>query len=78
MSRIADLRQQGVSIRGLAAELGRAAATVSRQLRRDGQTGDGNGPTEARRRSTARRAKPPAASGVSTGAAPAGTESASP
>jgi IS30 family transposase len=55
---IADLRQEGLSVRAIAAQLGRAASTVSRELRRNGQTGGGYGPFDAHRKATARRAKP--------------------
>jgi transposase, IS30 family len=53
---IADLRQQGLSIRQIAEELGRAPSTVSRELRRNAATG-GYRPFEAHRRATARRAR---------------------
>ena len=55
---IADLRQQGLGIRAIAAQLGRAASTVSRELRRNSQAGHGYGPFDAHRQATARRAKP--------------------
>ena len=54
---IADLRRAGVSVRDIADELGRAASTVSRELRRNT---DGRGrylPATAQRLSTERRSR---------------------
>jgi IS30 family transposase len=54
---IADLRHGGLSIRKIADRLGRAASTISRELRRNG---GGNGryrPFDAHRQATARRAR---------------------
>lgn len=55
--RIADLRQEGVSIRQIGRQLGRAASTISRELRRNGVSGD-YGPFQAHRRAMLRRARP--------------------
>jgi transposase, IS30 family len=55
---IGDLRQQGLSIRAIAAQLGRAPSTISRELRRNGKPGGGYGPFDAHRKATARRARP--------------------
>jgi transposase, IS30 family len=54
---IADLRHAGLSIRQVAARLGRAPSTISRELRRNSITGHGYRPFEAHRRATARRAR---------------------
>ena len=53
---IADLHQAGLSIRQIAARLGRAPSTVSRELRRNAAA-SGYRPFEAHRRATARRAR---------------------
>ena len=55
---IADLRQEGMSIRAIAVEIGRAASTVSRELARNGPKDGAYRPFDAHRRSTSRRAKP--------------------
>lgn len=55
---IADLHRTGVSIRQIAATLGRAPSTISRELRRNATTGGRYGPFEAHRRAVARRARP--------------------
>jgi IS30 family transposase len=55
---IADLRQQGRSIRAIAVEIGRAASTVSRELARNGPREGPYRPFDAHRRATSRRAKP--------------------
>jgi IS30 family transposase len=54
---IADLRQAGLSIRQIAHRLGRAASTVSRELRRNATRSRGYRPFHAHRRATARRAR---------------------
>src|SRR5262245_15569333 len=54
---IADLQRAGVSIRQIAARLGRAPSTISRELRRNTIKGGGYRPFEAHRRATARRAR---------------------
>jgi transposase, IS30 family len=54
---IADLRHAGLSIREIADQLGRAASTISRELRRNASGGGGYRPFEAHRRATARRAR---------------------
>ncbi|MET9311014.1 IS30 family transposase [Kribbella sp. NPDC003505] len=54
---IADLRQAGMSIRGIADRLGRAPSTISRELRRNAHVGGGYRPFEAHRQATARRAR---------------------
>ena len=53
---IADLHHAGLSIRGIAARIGRAASTVSRELRRNASRG-GYRPFDAHRQATARRAR---------------------
>jgi IS30 family transposase len=53
---VADLRQAGVSIRQIAARLGRAPSTISRELRRNA-TASGYRPFDAHRQATARRAR---------------------
>lgn len=54
---IADLHRAGVSVRRIAALLGRAPSTVSRELRRNSIKGREYRPFEAHRRATARRAR---------------------
>lgn len=56
---IADLHHGGASIREIAAKLGRAASTISRELRRNANTGRRGGyrPFDAHRRACARRAR---------------------
>jgi transposase, IS30 family len=54
---IADLRQEGLSIRQIAGQLGRAPSTVSRELRRNAAGSGAYRPFEAHRRATARRAR---------------------
>jgi IS30 family transposase len=54
---IADLRHVGLSIRQVAARLGRAPSTISRELRRNATANQGYRPFEAHRRATARRAR---------------------
>lgn len=54
---IADLRQAGLSQRAIAARLGRAPSTISRELRRNAVTGRGYRPFDAHRRATVRRAR---------------------
>jgi IS30 family transposase len=54
---IADLRQAGLSIRGIAERLGRAPSTISRELRRNSSTSGGYRPFDAHRQATARRAR---------------------
>ena len=53
---IADLRLKGMSLREIARRMGRAASTVSRELRRNAHQG-GYRPFEAHRLATARRAR---------------------
>jgi transposase, IS30 family len=53
---IADLRHAGLSIRQIAARLGRAPSTISRELRRNAAAG-GYRPFEAHRRAAGRRAR---------------------
>jgi transposase, IS30 family len=53
---IADLRHAGLGIRQIAARLGRAPSTISRELRRNA-TASGDRPFEAHRRATANRAR---------------------
>lgn len=52
---IADLRRTGMSMRAIADMLGRAASTISRELRRNVSVGGGYQPFDAHRRGTARR-----------------------
>ena len=54
---IADLRHAGLSIRQIAHRLGRAASTVSRELRRNATRSRGYRPFHAHRRATARRSR---------------------
>jgi IS30 family transposase len=54
---IADLHRFGVSVRQIAARLGRSPSTVSRELRRNATAGGEYRPFEAHRRATARRAR---------------------
>lgn len=54
---IADLRRCGLSLRAIAARLGRAASTISRELRRNVAVGRGYQPFDAHRRATVRRAR---------------------
>ncbi len=54
---IADLYRAGGSIRAIAAQLGRAPSTISRELRRNSGPGGNYGPFEAHRRAVARRAR---------------------
>lgn len=55
---IADLRRQGLTVRAIAAELGRSPSTISRELRRNTGRDGGYRPFDAHRRATRRRAKP--------------------
>jgi IS30 family transposase len=55
---IADLHQQGLSIRAIAREVGRAASTICRELRRNGRPDGSYRPFDAHRHATSRRAKP--------------------
>ena len=56
---IADLRRRGRAVRGIAAELGRSPATVSRELRRNRDPGSGQyRPFTAQRLAAERRARP--------------------
>ena len=54
---IADLRRAGMSVRQVAARLGRAPSTISRELRRNAARGGDYRPFEAHRQATARRAR---------------------
>lgn len=54
---IADLRRSGLSVRVIAAQLGRALSTISRELRRNVPAGREYRPFDAHRRATARRAR---------------------
>ena len=54
---IADLRRAGWSIRQIAAQLGRAPSTISRELHRNATQTGGYRPFEAHRAATARRAR---------------------
>jgi IS30 family transposase len=55
--KIADLHHAGVSIRQIAARIGRTPSTVSRELRRNGRRDGGYRPFEAHRMATSRRAR---------------------
>ena len=55
---IADLRQQGLSVRAIAHRVGRAPSTVSRELHRNARADGDYRPFDAHRQATARRAKP--------------------
>jgi IS30 family transposase len=54
---IADLLRSGMSMRQIAARLGRAPSTISRELRRNTSGSGGYRPFEAHRQATARRAR---------------------
>lgn len=54
---IADLRQSGLSVRAIAAQLGRAPSSISRELRRNSRAGRQYQPFDAHRRASARRAR---------------------
>jgi IS30 family transposase len=54
---IADLHHAALSIRQIAARLGRAPSTISRELRRNAAGSGGYQPFDAHRRATARRAR---------------------
>jgi IS30 family transposase len=54
---IADLRRAGLSIRQIAARLGRAPSTISRELRRNASSRGGYRPFEAHRQANARRGR---------------------
>jgi IS30 family transposase len=56
--RIRDLHRTGLSIRRIAAELGRSASTISRELRRNSVSTRGYLPHTAHRLSVQRRARP--------------------
>lgn len=55
---IADLHRAGNSIRSIAAQLGRAASTISRELRRNADPSGTYRPFQAHRQAVARRARP--------------------
>ncbi|HEY0258912.1 MAG TPA: helix-turn-helix domain-containing protein [Lacisediminihabitans sp.] len=55
---IADLRRAGLSARAIAAQLGRSASTVSRELRRNGRKDGQYRPFEAHHRAAMRRRRP--------------------
>lgn len=55
--RIGDLQRAGTSVRKIAAELGRSASTVSRELRRNRSTRGGYWPFDAHRQAVQRRAR---------------------
>ena len=55
---IADLRRQGASVRAIAARLGRAPSTVSREIRRNGGAEGRYAPFTAHRAAAARRSRP--------------------
>ncbi|MGW5746597.1 IS30 family transposase [Amycolatopsis sp. NPDC003861] len=56
---IADLRREGRSLRSIAAELGRAVSTISREVRRNAHPGSGDyRPHAAQDRADARRPRP--------------------
>lgn len=57
--RIADLHRGGHTVRSIATELGRSPSTISRELRRNADTGDGRyRPFAAQRLAVERRARP--------------------
>lgn len=56
--RIFDLRKQGLGIREIARQLGRAASTISRELRRNHAASGPYGPLVAQRKAAARRLRP--------------------
>jgi len=55
---IADRRRCGGTVRAIATELGRAASTISRELRRNAGPSGSYGPFDAHRQAIARRARP--------------------
>lgn len=55
---IADLHRAGDSIQCIAAQLGRAASTISRELRRNADPSGNYQPFQAHRQAVARRARP--------------------
>ena len=60
---IADLQLAGIGVRGIAGQIGRSPGTVSRELRRNGQTPDGRGkysPYAAHKRAELRGRRPKA------------------
>ena len=65
--RIKDLQQAGLSIRKIAAQLGRAPSTVSRELRRNTVSRHGYLPHTAHRASVTRRRRPKTAKVVAEG-----------
>lgn len=56
--RIADLHQQGLTVRSIAEQIDRAASTISRELRRNRHLDGTYRPFEAHRQAVRRRAKP--------------------
>lgn len=56
--RISDLHRAGMTIRGIAAEMGRSPSTISRELRRNTVSKRGYLPHAAHRKSVARRSRP--------------------
>jgi transposase, IS30 family len=54
---IGDLRRDGLSVRGIAAVLGRAPSTISRELRRDSRPASGYRPFDAHRQALQRRVR---------------------
>lgn len=55
---IADLRRTGATVRAIAAELGRSASTVSRELRRNADAAGRYRPSGAHRAAVQRRTRP--------------------
>ena len=55
---IADLHQSGLGVRSIAEQIGRAASTISRELRRNQHVDGSYRPFEAHRQAVRRRAKP--------------------
>lgn len=56
--RIFDLRKENMSIRAIAAELGRSPSTISRELRRNHTAAGPYGPLQAQRKAAGRRLRP--------------------
>ena len=56
---IADLHREGVTVRGIADQLGRAASTISRELRRGGDDQGRYRPATAERLAVGRRSRSP-------------------
>ena len=54
---IGDMRREGLSVRSIAASLGRAPSTISREVRRNGTQANGYNPFNAHRKAVLRRVR---------------------